>query len=107
MNKRKPLKRTPPPPKDGKIIAINKQPSFGSTVMDGMALGVGSSLGHRAMDIVLGPRHVTIPQTQDKSSKEFCNILKNKYEECIQSMTTSALVDCNDLNDLIVKYNCN
>lgn len=33
-------------------MAINKHPSFGSTIMDGMALGVGSSLGHRAMDIL-------------------------------------------------------
>lgn len=106
MNKRKPLKKTPPPPKNGKIMAINKQPSFGSTIMDGMALGVGSSLGHRAMDVVLGPRQVTIPQSEDKSNIDFCNVLKNKYEECLQTTVTSALVDCKDLNDLIINYKC-
>ena len=106
MNKRKSLKKTPPPPKNGKIMAINKQPSFGSTIMDGMALGVGSSLGHRAMDVVLGPRQVTIPQSEGKSSTEFCTILKNKHQECLEKMVTSALIDCRDLDDLIIKYNC-
>ena len=110
MNKRKPLKKTPPPPKNGKIMAINKQPSFGSTIMDGMALGVGSSLGHRAMDVVFGPRQVTIPQSEGKSSTEFCSILKNKYEECIKKLELElpqSFNDCKNLDDLIIKYNCN
>ena len=58
------------------------------------------------MDIVLGPRQVTIPPSENKSNIDFCNVLKNKYEECLQTTVTSALVDCKDLNDLIINYKC-
>lgn len=104
---RKPLKRTPPPPaqkQNGKIMAINT-PSLGRTFMDGISLGTGSALGHRAMDIVFGPRNmqVAVPSTTNTSTDEFCKTLKEKYEICLMNNITQ----CTELNDLLKKYNCN
>lgn len=105
---RKPLKRTPPPPaqqkQNGKIMAINT-PSLGRTFMEGISLGTGSALGHRAMDIVFGPRNmqVSVPTTPNTSTDKFCNSLKEKYEMCLMNNITN----CSELNELMVKYNCN
>lgn len=104
---RKPLKSTPPPPaqkQNGKIMAINT-PSLGRTFMDGISLGTGSALGHRAMDIVFGPRNtqVSIPSTTNTSNDELCKTIKEKYEMCL----INNISNCNDLSDLLIKYNCN
>ena len=107
---RKPLKRTPPPPaqqkQNGKIMAINT-PSLGRTFMEGISLGTGSALGHRMMDIVFGPRNVqvSVPSSNPVSSnnEDLCKSIKEKYEMCL----LNNISNCNDLSDLMIKYNCN
>lgn len=106
-------KSPPPPLMKREINTVPRNPSIGSTIMDGMALGVGSSLGHRAMESIFGPRHIQIessppsspPQIENSldSNNIFCKSLKEKYEECIKENTNS----CFELNDLLLRYNCN
>lgn len=106
---RKSLKRTPPPPtkqkQNGKIMAINT-PSLGRTFMDGIALGGGSTIGHRLMDGIFGPRNVqvSVPSCNPVNSNEdFCKSIKEKYEMCL----LNNISNCNELSDLMIKYNCN
>lgn len=103
------LKRSPPPPakqkQNGKIMAINT-PSLGRTFMEGISLGTGSALGHRVMDGIFGPRNVqvSVPSSSPTSSNEdFCKTIKEKYEMCL----LNNISNCNELSDLMIKYNCN
>ena len=52
---------------------IPQKPSFLQTMKEGVALGVGSSIGHRIVGAIMGP---SIVQTVDKSKEE--------YEQCIK-----------------------
>lgn len=97
--------KKPPPPKKGTIAINNETPSFGSQIMSGIALGTGSSLGHRAVDMIMGPKHTETAnpmRNHVNQDIEFCKVLKQQYEKCIQK----SLVKCDDLDDLIIKYNC-
>jgi hypothetical protein len=51
---------------------IPQRPSFLQTMKEGIALGVGSSIGHRIVGAVLGPSHIPV-------------VVKNEeYEKCIK-----------------------
>ena len=98
-------KRSPPPPaRSSGNIQLQNKPSIGSTIMEGLTFGAGSSLGHRAVDVVLGPRRVEIsqPQVDIPSNHRFCKSIKDQFEKCIKENTS----DCSDLNDILIKYNC-
>lgn len=107
-NKRSTLKNSPPPPSNKsnqKIMAMNTNyPSIGVQIMNGLGLGTGSALGHRAVDIVMGPKQYNeIPQSVPSSNtSDFCNTIKQQYEKCMKE----SLDSCNELNDIIIKYNC-
>ena len=98
-------RRSPPPPAKSKgNIQIQNRPSFGSMILDGITFGAGSSLGHRAVDVALGPRRVEIsqPQINIPQNYQFCKSIKDQFEKCIKENTS----DCTDLNDILIKYNC-
>lgn len=100
------LKRSPPPPakqkQNGKIMAINT-PSLGRTFMEGISLGTGSALGHRVMDGIFGPRNVEVSVPSSSSNEDFCKSIEEKYEMCL----LNNISNCNELSDLMIKYNCN
>ena len=52
---------------------IPQKPSFLQTMKEGVALGVGSSIGHRIVGAIMGPPQV---QTVDKKKEE--------YEQCMK-----------------------
>lgn len=54
---------------------IPEKPSFLQTMKEGVALGVGSSLGHRLVGAIMGPAIVQNPVV-DKKQEE--------YEKCIK-----------------------
>ena len=103
-------KNPPLPAPIKRNINVYQKPSFGSTIMDGIALGTGSALGHRVMDGIFGPRQlqVSTPNPSNDSTNnhisnnEICKSLLEKYEECI---TRESYV-CVELNELLVKYKC-
>lgn len=98
-------RRSPPPPAKSKgNIQIQNRPSFGSMILDGITFGAGSSLGHRAVDVALGPRRVEIsqPQVETSTNNQFCQSMKDQFEKCIKNNIS----DCSDLNDILIKYNC-
>ena len=54
--RRKSLKGSPPPPAVSKPkLPLNHQgPTLGSVLREGIALGTGSAIGHRAVDVMMG-----------------------------------------------------
>lgn len=98
-------KNPPPPAPIKRNINVYQKPSFGSTIMDGIALGTGSALGHRVMDGIFGPRQLQVSTpnpSNDISNNEICKSLLEKYKECITTETYA----CLELNELLVKYKC-
>ena len=55
---------------------IPQKPSFLQTMKEGVALGIGSSIGHRIVGAVLGSAHVPHVPTVDTKNEE--------YEKCIK-----------------------
>ena len=54
---------------------IPEKPSFLQTMKEGVALGVGSSIGHRLVGAILGPLQTNQVQPVDK---------KEEYEQCMK-----------------------
>jgi hypothetical protein len=52
---------------------IPQRPSFLQTMKEGLALGIGSSIGHRIVGAVLGTAHTPAVNTKNE-----------EYEKCIQ-----------------------
>lgn len=96
--RRNQLKRTPPPPRQP--VQHNQtveRPSFGSTLMQGMAFGTGSSIGHGIVEKVLHPP-AQIPQAPVQN--DFCIKTKELYETCLMKNYS----DCSELNELVSKF---
>lgn len=60
-----------PEPKNLPAI-IPQRPSFLQTIKEGVALGVGSSIGHRIVGAILGTTHTPL------------NTKNEEYEKCIK-----------------------
>ena len=54
---------------------IPQKPSFLQTMKEGVALGVGSSIGHRIVGAILGPATIQKPDVDTK---------KEEYEQCMK-----------------------
>jgi hypothetical protein len=52
---------------------LSNKPSFLQTMKEGVALGVGSSIGHRLIGSILGPANVAVPSVKN-----------NEYEQCMK-----------------------
>ena len=84
--------RTPPPPaKSNKNLPTDYKPSLGSTIFGniftGMTFGAGSSMGHRAVDAVMGNRNSTNNEEVkfmpcEKIFEMYDNCLKNENNDC-------------------------
>ena len=99
------LKRSsPPPPAPSRPnTPVNQSPTLMSTLASGIALGTGSSLGHRVMDAVMGPRQIEVSQpNQPPPENDICKPLKEKYLMCLDHNISN----CNDLHDLMIRFNC-
>jgi len=96
------LKRKQPPPPSiiENKVDVNK-PSLSRTFMEGISLGTGSALGHKAMDIIFNTNKTNTPKSNDVPST-FCNELKEKYELCL----TNNMYSCKEFHILLEKY-CN
>jgi hypothetical protein len=57
---------------------IPQKPSFLQTMKEGVALGVGSSIGHRIVGAVMGPPIIQTSQVQTVDTK------KEEYEQCMK-----------------------
>jgi len=55
---------------------IPEKPSFLQTMKEGVALGVGSSIGHRLVGAIMGPLQTSQVQPVDKKKEE--------YEQCMK-----------------------
>ena len=61
------------------------QPTFGQTIKEGLAFGIGSSIARNMVDSVMQPTTITKPiPVQHAKMKEFkaCMESKNDYDEC-------------------------
>lgn len=100
-NQPKPVKTSPPPA---------KQQSLGGSIMGniftGMTFGAGSSLGHRAVDGVMGNRKVEVESNNPTQTSETnyvpCEKLLDMYHMCLRNENN----DCNYIQDLM-KLKCN
>lgn len=93
-------RRNPPPPaKRGE-----NSPSLGSTIMGniftGMTFGAGSSLGHRAVDGVMGNRRVEVNDYDNKGDIT-CERMLDFYQSCLKQDTN----DCKFIEDMF-KLKC-
>lgn len=57
---------------------IPERPSFLQTMKEGVALGVGSSIGHRIVGSIMGP---SIVQTVDKKQEEYEQCMKDNNDK--------------------------
>lgn len=60
---------------------------IGGSIMSGMAMGVGSSIAHRAVDSVLGPRETVVTHKQEVDRCQ-------SHEEALSQCKGSYFADC-------------
>ena len=96
-------KSSPPAPRKENLPATqNNVPGLGGSILGnivtGMTFGAGSSLGHRAVDGVMGNRQETneTPQTVNTSTMP-CEKLFEMYENCLKNEKN----DCSYLGDMM------
>ena len=86
-------KKTPPPPAKQLPSVYQepvKTPSLGNTLLQGISLGVGSSIGHKIVNGIFDR-----PKTNEKLENKD-NDLLSKYHECIKNSngTFQEKMDC-------------
>lgn len=97
------IHKTPSPPAVSLTEPVMKPPSLGSTLLQGISLGVGSSIGHRIGDSLFGKSNNT--NLENENAKEKDNrqrdLLKN-YHECVNysNGTTEEKEQCERIHKL-------
>jgi len=66
-------------------VIVAQKPSFLQTIKEGVALGVGSSIGHRIVGSILG--HANVANTPLPSSKNY------EYEQCMKDNNDKAVCE--------------
>jgi hypothetical protein len=94
----KPINNPPPPATQSSLGG-----SIMGNILTGMTFGAGSSLGHRAVDGVMGNRKVEVESTPTNESNYVpCEKLFDMYHMCLKNENN----DCKYLEDLM-KLKCN
>ena len=98
-----------PAPAPPSLPSSSSGPSFFSTMTQGLALGMGSSLGHRAVDTMFGapvPTVSTPTSTSVANTPYACNNNLGEYIKCIHEQTTvqGLQTDSNICNKLYDDY---
>jgi hypothetical protein len=103
------MTKIPPPPAGKKNLPVKQTPGLGSTILGniftGMTFGAGSSMGHRAVDAVLGSKNQESKDSQINNQETTflpCERLFDMYENCLKNEKN----DCNYLFDMI-RLKCN
>jgi hypothetical protein len=60
---------------------IPQRPSFLQTMKEGVALGVGSSLGHRIVGAIMGPLQTSQVKTLDTKKEEYEQCMKDNNDK--------------------------
>ena len=97
-------KKTPPPPANS-----NRKQSIGGSIVEGIASGItfgaGSSMGHRAMDAIFGPRKIEVENRVENKVDNSCILLKESYEKCLKENSWE-VGKCEDFRNLFQNLNC-
>eukprot|EP00455_Lapot_gusevi_P003841 TRINITY_DN1156_c0_g1_i5.p1 TRINITY_DN1156_c0_g1~~TRINITY_DN1156_c0_g1_i5.p1 ORF type:complete len:110 (-),score=42.88 TRINITY_DN1156_c0_g1_i5:109-438(-) len=99
-----------PAPAPAPMMAPSSGGGIMSGILSGMTFGVGSSLGHRAVDSVLGPRTVhhehsdaAAPEPAQPAPMQrsmACNEQLNAFQDCLRS-NSGNLSSCQMYYDLL------
>ena len=107
-NSRTNLKKSAPPAKrpESNVQTQNQAPGLGATllgnVFTGATFGVGSSLGHRAVDAVMSSDEPKINNNRVEPQSLPCDKLFEMYDSCLKNEKN----DCSFLVDMM-KLKCN
>lgn len=92
-----------PPPPAHSSPSFPESPSFFSTMTQGLALGAGSSMGHRAVDALFGSSHKNVGiSTPNKSIAPECQTDYDLLLECIKSKDND---HCSAFHEAFIKCN--
>lgn len=100
---------TPPPPrpnlsKNTETSHVSTNPGFFGTLIQGYALGMGSSLGHRTVDKIFSSSTPDIsPSNPSINSDDKCSKLLDLYNNCMKNQNE----DCNDYYNHFVQCSNN
>ena len=62
-------------------VLIPQKPSFLQTMKEGVALGVGSSIGHRIVGAIMGPLQTSQVQIVDTKKEEYDQCMKDTNDK--------------------------
>ena len=110
MSRKSMMKRRVPPPPTRQSSTIRS--TLAENIATGITFGAGSSIGHRAVDAVMGPREWNVNTTQPMHpqdiqpntpivNNESCQKLKDTLLECQEKQG-----DCTYLYELLYKMKC-
>ena len=63
-------------------VPVNTRPSFLQTIKEGLAFGVGNSIGHRIVGAASGEPTLRVGMTSQKPSQEATST--EEYEQCMK-----------------------
>jgi len=88
FNKKRRNTMIPPPPKRVPPTPINKQPSMlsniGTTIVEGMAFGTGSSVAHNVINGLFGNSSNNKERTKNEEYNP-CDVDLKMFNECLQN----------------------
>ena len=64
-------------------VIHSQKPSFSQTVKEGVALGIGSSIGHRMVGFFMGPPHSQTVIIKNRKQEEYEQCLKDHNDKAV------------------------
>ena len=64
-------------------VIHSQKPSFSQTVKEGVALGIGSSIGHRMVGFFMGPPHSQTVINKNRKQEEYEQCLKDHNDKAV------------------------